>query len=119
MIAGAIVLLAGLAWGVSAWFHYRSHVSTDDAYVDGTVATVSAKVGGHIVELLTDDNRAVKKSELLLRIDDRDYRARLAQAQAAVGIAESRLKAASARIGVTRDAASGQMAQAQASSMSA
>jgi membrane fusion protein (multidrug efflux system) len=94
LIAGAIVVVAGLAWGISAWLHYRSHVSTDDAYVEGTVATVSAKVTGHIVELLTDDNKAVKRGELLLRIDDRDYRARLDQAKAAVGIAESRLRAA-------------------------
>jgi membrane fusion protein, multidrug efflux system len=119
LIAGAVVLLAGLAWGVSAWWHSRSHVSTDDAYVEGTVATVSAKVAGHIVELLADDNKPVKKDELLLRIDDRDYRARLEQARAAVGIAESRLRAAAARVMMTRDSASGQMAQAQASSMSA
>jgi membrane fusion protein (multidrug efflux system) len=119
LIAGAIVVLAGLAWGVSAWWHYRSHVSTDDAYVEGTISTVSAKVGGHIVELLVDDNKPVKKGDLVLRIDDRDYRARLDQAKAAVGIAESRLRAATARVAMTRDMASGQMAQAQASSMSA
>jgi membrane fusion protein (multidrug efflux system) len=119
LIAGAIVLLAGLAWGGSAWWHYRSHVSTDDAYVEGTVATVSAKVSGHIVELLVDDNKPVKKDDLLLRIDDRDYRARLEQARAAVGIAESRLRAATARVAMTRDSASGQMAQAQAQTMSA
>jgi membrane fusion protein (multidrug efflux system) len=119
LIAGAVVLLAGLAWGLSAWWHYRSHVSTDDAYVEGTVATVSAKVSGHIVELLVEDNQAVKKGALLMRIDDRDYRARLEQAKAAVGIAESRLRAAAARVSMTRDSASGQMAQAQASSMSA
>ena len=119
LIAGAVVLVVALAWGASAWWHYRSHVSTEDAYVEGTVATVSAKVAGHIVELLADDNKAVKKDELLLRIDDRDYRARLEQARAAVGIAESRLRAASARVVMTRETASGQMAQAQASSMSA
>jgi membrane fusion protein (multidrug efflux system) len=119
LIAGAVVLLAGLAWGGSAWWHARSHVSTDDAYVEGTVATVSAKVSGHIVELFADDNKPVKKDDLLLRIDDRDYRARLEQARAAVGIAESRLRAATARVAMTRDGASGQMAQAQAQSMSA
>ena len=119
IIAGAIVLVAGLAWAFSAWWHYRSHVSTDDAYVEGPVAVVSAKAAGHIVELNADDNKAVKKGELLMRIDDRDYRARLEQAKAAVGIAESRLRAAAARVAMTRDAASGQMAQAQASTMSA
>ncbi len=119
VIAGAVVLIAGLIWGISAWRHYRSHVSTDDAYVDGTVATVSAKVAGHIVEMLVDDNKHVRKGDLLLRIDDRDYRARLDQAKAAVGIAESRVRAATARVAMTRDSASGQMAQAQAQSMSA
>ena len=119
VIVAAVVLLAGAAWGFSAWWYYRSHVSTDDAYVEGTVSTVSAKVPGHIVELLVDDNQAVKKGTLLLRIDDRDYKARLEQAKASVGIAESRLRAAAARVGFTRDSASGQMAQAQASTLSA
>jgi membrane fusion protein (multidrug efflux system) len=119
LIAGAVIALAALAWGASAWWHYRSHVSTDDAYVEGTVATVSAKVSGHIVELHADDNKPVKKGDLLLRIDERDYRARLEQAKAAVGIAESRLRAATARVAMTREQASGQMAQAQASSQSA
>jgi membrane fusion protein (multidrug efflux system) len=120
LVIGAVILvLAGLAWGASAWWHHRSHVSTDDAYVEGTVATVSAKVSGHIVELLVDDNKPVKKGELMLRIDERDYKARLAQAQATVGIAESRLRAAVARVGYTRDSASGQMASAQASTLSA
>jgi membrane fusion protein (multidrug efflux system) len=119
VIIAVVVLAAGAVWGVSAWWHYRSHVSTDDAYVDGTVATVSAKVTGHIVELLVDDNQAVKRGALLLRIDDRDYRARLEQAKAAVGIAESRLRGAIARVAMMRESASGQMAQAQASSLSA
>ena len=119
VIVAVIVLAAGAVWGISAWWHYRSHVSTDDAYVEGTVATVSAKVTGHIVELLVDDNQQVKRGALLLRIDDRDYRARLDQAKAVVGIAESRLRAAIARVAMTRDTASGQMATAQASSLSA
>ena len=119
VIAAAIVLVAGAVWGISAWWHYRSHVSTDDAYVEGTVATVSAKVSGHIVELMVDDNQSVKRGDVLLRIDDRDYRARLEQAKAAVAIAESRLRAASARVTMTRDSAAAQMAQAQASSLSA
>lgn len=119
IILAVVLLAAGSIWGVSAWMHYRSHASTDDAYVDGTVATVSAKVTGHIVELLVDDNQAVKRGALLLKIDDRDYLARVEQSKAAVGIAESRLRAAVARVAMMRDSASGQMAQAQASSMSA
>jgi len=119
IIVAIVGLAAGTVWGISGWWHYRSHVSTDDAYVEGTVGTVSAKVPGHIVGLLVYDNQAVKRGVLLLKIDDRDYRGRLEQANATVGIAESRLRAAVARISMTRDAASGQMAQAQASSMSA
>ena len=119
IIAAAVVIVAGALWGISAWWHHRSHVSTDDAYVEGTVSTVSAKVTGHIVELLVDDNQPVKRGAVLLRIDDRDYRARLEQARATVGLAESRVRAAAARSAMTRDSASAQMAQAQASSLSA
>jgi len=44
IIAGAIVLAVGVVWGISAWWRYRSHVSTDDAYVEGTVEIGRAHV---------------------------------------------------------------------------
>ena len=41
-----------IGWGGSAWYASFSRVSTDDAYVEGTITPVSSKVGGHVVEMV-------------------------------------------------------------------
>ncbi|HEX7212702.1 MAG TPA: biotin/lipoyl-binding protein, partial [Methylomirabilota bacterium] len=74
-LAGAVVL-AGLVYGGYLWWQSFRYVSTDDAYVEGSIVIISAKVAGHVAELRMDDNRAVKAGDLLLRIDPRDYQAR-------------------------------------------
>ncbi len=114
-----LVAVAALAYGGYAWYQAVTYVETDDAYVDGTVATVSAKVSGYVAELLVDDNTQVKKGDLLLRIDPRDYSAKRDQARAAVAIGESRFRAARERVGLSREMATSQVAQAHASSLSA
>jgi multidrug resistance efflux pump len=55
--------------------------STDDAYVGGDISAISAKVSGYIQEIAIKDNMPVKKGELLVRLDARDYQAALAKAK--------------------------------------
>src|SRR5262249_57497214 len=71
-----VVALVGIGWGLSAWIHAQSHVTTDDAYVESAIAPLAAKVAGHVVTLDIVDNQAVKAGQLLLRIDPPDYEAR-------------------------------------------
>lgn len=94
----ALAALAALGYGAYAAYYAVTHVWTDDAYVEGTVSPVSAKVAGHVVELLVDDNRPVKKGDLLLRIDPRDYQAKRDQARAAVAMAEASARAARSEV---------------------
>jgi membrane fusion protein (multidrug efflux system) len=56
--------------------------STDDAYVGGEVTTLSFKVAGLIETVAIADNQSVKAGDLLLKLDDRDYRAQLARTEA-------------------------------------
>ena len=58
--------------------------TSDDAYIEGTVAPVSARVPGQVFEVLARDNESVKGGQVLVRLDARDYRARVEQAKAAV-----------------------------------
>ena len=92
---GALLLAAA---ATSAFVYYGGRVSTDDAQVDAHIAPVAPKVSGNIAEVLVDDNQTVKAGQVLLRIDPRDYEARLAQAKAALAAAES--QAAGANAGV-------------------
>jgi membrane fusion protein, multidrug efflux system len=86
MLAGAALLAVSAAgwFGDSYWTHGRFIESTDDAYVGGDVTTIAPKVPGFIAAVAVADNQAVHAGDLLIRLDDRDYRAALARADAAV-----------------------------------
>src|SRR6266566_1340565 len=82
-----VVLLGLVAVGVRRWIYSLSHVSTDNAQVDGHIIPILPKVGGYVIEVRTDENRSVKAGDTLVVLDDRDYRARLAQAEADLAVA--------------------------------
>ena len=111
---GALAALAAVAYAGWAWHYAVHYVSTDDAYVEGTITPVSAKVSGHVAALLVGDNQPVKQGELLLRIDPRDYQARVAQARAAVSMAEANLKAARSELPLAREETRAAIDQARA-----
>src|SRR2546425_7653977 len=81
-----VVLLGLVAVGVRRWIYSLSHVSTDNAQVDGHIIPILPKVGGYVVEVRTDENRQVKAGDTLVVLDDRDYKARLAQAEADLAV---------------------------------
>jgi membrane fusion protein (multidrug efflux system) len=91
----AIVVLVAAAAGW-AWAWPSTTTSTDNAYIRGNVTSIAAKVAGYVTEVEVDDNQAVKAGQVLFRIDDRDYRARLAQAEANIEAAQARLANADA-----------------------
>ena len=94
----AILLVVAIGAGLWAYFHYRDRVSTDDAEVDGHVSAVAPKIAGNVVDVLVKDNQPVKAGDVLVRIDPRDYQARVDQAKAALAEQESKLRAAQAGV---------------------
>lgn len=82
-LALAFVGCAG-SYGRYWWETGRFLETTDDAYVGGDVTVIASKVPGFVSAVLVADNQRVRAGELLLRIDDRDYRATLARSAAAV-----------------------------------
>lgn len=102
LIAAAIVLLIGIAVGINYWLYARSHETTDDAFIDAHVTPVSPKVSGYVAQVHVKANQQVKKGDLLLEIDPRDYEARLDQAKAALAAGEARLKEAQTGVELTR-----------------
>ncbi|HEU4564433.1 MAG TPA: HlyD family secretion protein [Gemmatimonadaceae bacterium] len=85
----ALVVLAGLVWGIKQWSYARAHESTDNAQVDGHIVPVLAKVGGYVTAVNVQDNQHVDEGTVLLRIDDAEYRVRLAQADAELAAAQA------------------------------
>ena len=96
--AGGFVAVAALAWGVHWWRTGRFLVATDDAYARADIVTVAPRVPGYLVQVAVADNQAVKAGDVLARIDDRDYRARVAQAEAALAAADAEARGQDARI---------------------
>jgi membrane fusion protein (multidrug efflux system) len=78
----SIILLAMLVLGIRRWWFGRSHVSTDNAQVDGHIIPVLPKVGGYVNEVRIQENQSVRAGDTLVVLDDRDLRARLAQTDA-------------------------------------
>ena len=95
IIFGAVALL-GAAYGFYVFKHAQHHEITDDAQVDAHVSPVIPKVSGYIKEIRVSDNQQVKKGDTLVVLDDAEFLIRLEQAQAAARIAESQLKVAGA-----------------------
>lgn len=119
VIALGVLLVGSAAWGGSVWYSSRLSISTDDAYVEGTVAPVSAGISGQVVEVVVRDNETVKAGQIVARLDVRDYRARVDQAKAAVLTAQRRHEAAAERVGLGREMASSQHSMAKAASIGA
>jgi membrane fusion protein (multidrug efflux system) len=89
----AVLVVAGLIWGVKTFLYSRAHESTDDAQVDGHIVPVLAKVSGYVDQLNTDDNRHINAGDLAVLIDSSEYKARLEQA-------DGDLRAAEAAVGI-------------------
>ena len=81
MIMG-VILLGLVIFGARKWWFARSHVSTDNAQVDGHIIPVLPKVGGFVAEVRVEENQTVKAGDTLVVLDDRDFQARLAQTEA-------------------------------------
>ena len=85
LAALALAAVLGGAKLTNEWWTVGRHIeSTDDAYVGGDVTVIAPKVSGFIAEVAVGDNQAVHAGDLLLRLNDRDYRAALAKAEAVV-----------------------------------
>ncbi len=86
-----IMLLAALLVAGWWWFFARSVESTDDAFIDGHLAQISAQVDGRITRIAVQDNQQVKRGDLLLELDPRDRQIALDKALAARSITEARI----------------------------
>ena len=87
LLAGVIVTLFITRWDV--WVGAGVRQTTDDAYVRGDITPLSAKIEGYVRRVPVNDFQQVKEGDLLVEIEDNDYGARLAQAEADLAGAEA------------------------------
>jgi len=82
LAAAAVVTLIVLVGGAGYWWYASGRVSTDDAFIEGRIVRISAQVAGQVARLAVTDNQWVKEGDLLVQIDDREYRAQVEQVEA-------------------------------------
>src|SRR5262249_20961646 len=95
-VLGVLVLAVALWFGIP-WIRLTlSTVSTDDAFVNGHVTFVAARVHGQVSRVLVDDNNRVRKGDLLVQLDKEPFQDAVAVKKAAVDTAQADLRAARA-----------------------
>ena len=107
-----VILIIGGGWfGISKYRHSLHHEETEDAQVSADISPVIPRVAGYVIEILVKDNQHVKKGDTLIFLDDRDYKIKLEQTEAALNTAVSSLGSAKA----ITNAAKANIASSQAS----
>ena len=89
-----VIALLGIALILRAWSLWpfdSSRMSTDNAYVRGQITVLAPQVNGYVTEVLVKDFQQVKQGDALVRIDDRTYTEKVAQAQANLDSAKAAL----------------------------
>jgi len=89
LVLFAAATLLTVATGGGYWWYRQTHVSTDDAFIDGRIHPVSSRIQGTVAEVLVEDNRPVRRGEVLLRIDPEPYLLRVEAAASALAASES------------------------------
>ena len=90
LLAVAIVATVTRNW--NAWEGGRIEQVTDDAYVRGDLTPLSTKVAGIVKDVKVSDFQQVHKGDLLVQLEDDDFKAQVAQASAAVEAAKAALE---------------------------
>ena len=99
----AVLIVLGTIFGTKAYIYYSNHVDTDDAQIDGDISPVVARVGGYVQEIKFEENTRVNEGDVLVKLDDSDYKVKLEQAMASqlganagVGVSKSQIAATTA-----------------------
>jgi membrane fusion protein, multidrug efflux system len=93
LIVGVIVAV-GLTIGYLYNAYRTTHVTTDDAFLEGDIHTIAARVGGSVKNVLVDDNQRVKRGDVLVELDPTDYRSKAEAARANLELQRATLRLA-------------------------
>jgi membrane fusion protein (multidrug efflux system) len=110
---GALLLASALGGGCLYVDHITRFQSTDDAFIAARQFSIAPKVSGYITAVPVTDNQHVKAGGMIARIDDRDYRTALEQAQAGVAAAQASIENIDAQLDVQQAQISANQAQVE------
>ncbi|MBJ6799281.1 HlyD family secretion protein [Geomonas propionica] len=84
-----IIILVGTLFGVRQWVRSKTHIETDNAFIEAHVHSVASRIPALVQRVAVVDNQFVHKGDLLVELDPADYQARLKTAAAALEMAKN------------------------------
>jgi membrane fusion protein (multidrug efflux system) len=97
-IIAIVIVLAGVFYFIQYWGFSRHYEETNDAQVESYINPVSARAGGYIEQVKFEEHQLVKRGDTLVILDDREYKAQLESAEAAIEDAQAQLTVLTAGI---------------------
>lgn len=100
-IAFIVFAIIGIIGIVSVYFYvqYKStHISTDDAFIEGDIYTIASKVPGTVKTVYVKSNQHVSKGELILEIDAADFAVKVSEALSALNAEKAKIVEIDSRI---------------------
>jgi len=115
----AYLLLLGLAaTAVAIYFIHgyatRNEVATDDAQIEADVTPVATRVGGVVLKMKIGDNQKIEAGQMIGELDDADYKAKVAAAEADLDAARAQADAADAQVDIVKSTSGGALSSAKA-----
>ncbi|MDR2887709.1 MAG: HlyD family secretion protein [Bacteroidales bacterium] len=108
---GILLALGGIAWGITFFVRYYRYEITNDATVEQYITPVNTRIAGYIREVRFTEHQPVHEGDTLLVIDDREFKIRLMDAEAALMDAESPSNTAVSAANIRRRRADLEMAR--------
>ena len=99
IVIGVIALL--VVGALLFWWHSTYYEDTDDAQVNGHLIQISSRIAGQAITVNVDENQAVKKGDVLVELDPKDFQVAVQQAEANLQSAEASYEAAKVNVPVT------------------
>ncbi|MGI0493661.1 HlyD family secretion protein [Alkalinema pantanalense CENA528] len=111
---GAIVLTIGGAFGWQFWHFQRTHVTTENAQIQGHLSPISSQIPATVKQVLVKNGDRVEVGQPMIILEDPDLNLKVQQAEANLAIAEAQLQAAQDNVSLTSQTKPTQLQQSQA-----
>lgn len=101
VLLGVVIIIGA----VTLFFYLKykaTHITTDDAFIEGRVHTIASKIDGTIKAIYVKDNQPVKAGDLLIEIDPAEYEVKITEASSGVSAEKAKLTEAEARTTVSK-----------------
>lgn len=85
----ALIIVVGAILGLQRWVHSKTHIETDNAFIESHVHSVSSRIPSPVLRVAVVDNQFVQKGDLLVELDPADYEARAKSAAASLEMARN------------------------------